>query len=284
MNKIIERARQFNVKFNKDKIQYKVDNVKYLGHIFSSKGCSPDPDRIRAVTSVKSPNNKKELQSILGLFNYLRPFVPKMASLTSSMRDLLKKDVTFCWLPQHQKALDNLKEIITKAPALASFDSNKPITIQCDSSKDGMGFTLMQNGRPVMYGSRSLTETQKGYSQIEKEMLSIVEATKKYHHFIYGRQTVEVQTDHKPIVSIMNKTIASINNSRLQRMRVKLLKYNLNVKYVPGKQMYIADLLSRSYINESCDDPELNEVVHTLSKYAQVSDQRKAEVRQHTLN
>lgn len=284
MNEIVKRARQFNVKFNKDKLQYKVDSVKYFGHVFSSKGCSPDPDRIRAVTAVKSPSNKKELQSILGLFNYLRPFVPNMASLTSPLRELLKKDVTFCWLSQHQKALDNLKEIITKAPALASFDSKKPISLQCDSSKDGMGFTLMQDGRPVMYGSRSLSETQKGYSQIEKEMLSIVEATKKYHHFIYGRQMVEVQTDHKPIVSIMNKTIASINNSRLQRMRVKLLKYNLNVIHVPGKEMYIADLLSRSYIDESCDDPELNEVVHTLSKYVQVTDQRKAEIQQHSVN
>lgn len=208
-----------------------------------------------------------------------------MAHLTGPLRELLKRDIEFCWLPNHEATLQNLKHIISNSPVLANFDESKSITLQCDSSKDGMGFTLMQNGQPVMYGSRSLTEIQKNYSQTEKEMLSIVEATRKYHDFLYGRPEILVQTDHKPIVSIMTKHVASINNARLQRMRLKLLKYNLNVTYVPGKNMYIADLLSRSFLNDKVfDDPELSEVVHSLSKYAQVSDERKLEIQQATKN
>lgn len=142
-----------------------------------------------------------------------------------------------------------------------------------------MGFSLLQDGHPVMYGSKSLTDTQIGYSQTEKGMLAICEAVKKYHHFLYGRSKIEVQTDHKPLVSIMTKNIANIHNARLQRMRLKLIKYNLKVKYVPGKEMYVADCLSRSYLKDKVfDDPDLVEVVHTLSKNAQVSESRKSEI------
>lgn len=285
LKEVVHRARQSNVKFNKAKIQFKVPSVKYFGHVFSNAGISPDPERVRALSAMERPQNKKELQRILGLFNYLHNFVPNMAHLTGPLRELLKRDIEFCWLPNHEATLQNLKQIISNSPVLANFDESKSITLQCDSSKDGMGFTLMQNGQPVMYGSRSLTETQKNYSQTEKEMLSIVEATRKYHDFLYGRPEIHVQTDHKPIVSIMTKHVASINNARLQRMRLKLLKYNLNVTYVPGKNMYIADLLSRSFLNDKVfDDPELSEVVHSLSKYAQVSDERKFEIQQATKN
>lgn len=101
-------------------------------------------------------------------------------------------------------------------------------------------------------------------AQIEKELLSIVFATQKFHNYIYGKR-INVTTDHKPLISILNKKISEILSTRLQRMRIKLLKYQINIAYIPGKEMHIADLLSRSFVKETdVDDTWLREIVHSI--------------------
>jgi len=92
---------------------------------------------------------------------------------------------------------------------LAHFDPKKDIVIQSDASKDGLGCCLMQNKIPVAYASRSLSETEIRYGQIVKEFLSVVYACSKFRHFIYGRKIV-AWTDHKPLVSIINKNVSEI--------------------------------------------------------------------------
>ncbi|XP_054723301.1 uncharacterized protein K02A2.6-like [Uloborus diversus] len=282
--KVIKRAQELNVKFNKNKIQYRVSKVKYLGYVFGLEGMKPDPDYVKAVVDMPEPTNKKELQRILGMINYLRQFIPQVSTLTAPLRELLKQDTNWQWFPAHAAALSKLKEKIVSAPVLSIFDSSKSIVIQADSSKDGLGCCLLQEGRPVAFASRSLTNAEKGYAQIEKEFLSIVFATNKFHYLIYGRP-VEVLTDHKPLVSIMSKNVAHVMSPRLQRMKIKLLRYQLNLKYLPGKNMYIADLLSRSFLSEPvADDSEMTELVHCLKKYVQVSPDKQKEFVAATLN
>lgn len=139
-----------------------------MGHLFNASGMRPDPDRVKAIIDLKEPRNKLELQRVLGMLNYLRRFVPKFSDKTASLRELLKLNVEWQWLELHTKAFIHLKNLISNAPVLGIFDSNKPITIQADNSKDGLG-CLLQNGQPVAFSSRSLTEAEKNYAQIEKE-------------------------------------------------------------------------------------------------------------------
>jgi hypothetical protein len=106
----------------------------------------------------------------------------------------------------------------------------------------------MQEGRPVAFSSRAMTKTEQRYAQIEKEMLAIVHACTKFDQYIYGRQGVRVESDHKPLESIFKKNINS-SPKRLQRMLMYLQKYDLKVEYKRGKEMYIADTLSRAYLN-----------------------------------
>jgi RNase H-like domain found in reverse transcriptase/Integrase zinc binding domain len=155
------------------------------------------------------------------------------------------------------------------------------LCLQTDASKSGLGACLMQDGRPVAYASRSMTPTELAYPQIEKEMLGICYGVQKFHQYIYGRRT-QVQTDHKPLIAIVTKNINQIS-PRLQRMQLRLLKYDLEVVYLPGKLMYMADTLSRAYLPYSVrDDPELNVVVHSISKHLPMSDQRRAEFQAET--
>lgn len=266
LDSVVKRARNLNIKFNKEKLQYRVAEVKFLGHIFNKNGVMSDPQRIKAINSMPEPTSKKDLQRYLGMINYLRSFIPNLAQKTEPLRQLLKNDVEFVWDNIHKKTVENLKQIITNTPVLAVFNENQKIVIQTDASKSGIGCVLLQNKKPVAFASRSLNETEKNYAQVEKELLAIVYSCLKFHNYIYGRE-VEIHTDHKPLVSIMKNEMNKINSSRLQRMKMKLLIYNTNVFYVPGKELHIADHLSRSYLNDepSVEFKEYEEIIHTIN-------------------
>lgn len=285
LTQVFERAKKCNVRFNKKKFQYKLKEVKYFGHIFSQEGMKIDPDRIKAIVELKSPNTKKELQIILGMINYLRRFVPGLADMAAPLQALLKKDVEWLWTKVHENTFVNIKKCISQAPVLQNFNSNLPVTIQCDASKDGLGCCLMQDGKPVSYASRSLSSAEKNFSQIEKELLSVVWATKKFHYYIYGRKCT-ILNDHKPLETLLKKGIHEIPSTRLQRLKLKLLKYNIEYKYLKGKLMHVADLLSRSFLNETdIDESYMFEVVHCLglSSHLQCTEKQKEELITETL-
>ena len=121
------------------------------------------------------------------------------------------------------------------------------MTLQCDASDKGLGATLLQNEQSVAFASRTLSRVEQNYAQIEKERLAILFAAVRFNQYLLGRDMVTVHTDHEPLVPIFSKSIFHAPK-RLQRMILKLQKYNLVLKYCPGSQMYIADMLSRAYL------------------------------------
>ena len=137
--------------------------------------------------------------------------------------------------------------MISSAPLLKYYDVASETTILCDASESGLGATLLQEGQPVAFASRSLSTVERQYAQIEKECLAIVFACSRFNQYLHGRELTTVETDHKPLVPIFQKSIHSAPK-RLQRMLLRLQRYNLNVTYLPGSQMYIADMLSRAYL------------------------------------
>lgn len=124
------------------------------------------------------------------------------------------------WQHEHEEAVKRLKDALMTAPVLRFFDPKKQLIIQADASKDGLGACLLQEGHPIAYTSRALTETKKNYAQIEKELLAIVFSVKKFHQYVYGVR-VSVQSDHKPLENILRKPLGTAP-SRLQRMLLQL--------------------------------------------------------------
>lgn len=270
LQRVLIRAKNVNVKFNPSKFQYRLTEVKYLGHIFSEKGRAIDSDRLKALEKLEIPSNKKELMKVLGFINYMRSYVKNLSELTAPLRRLLKKDSLFIWTEEHTKTFEKIKKHILEAPILQTFNEVKDIVIESDSSQSGLGCCLLQENRPVAFASRSLSETEKQYSMIEKELLGIVFACQKFHNYIYSKD-VKIKTDHKPLLSIMSKEIHKIPSAKLQRMRLKLLNYNIQLEYVPGKYMYLSDYLSRHYLEtRNEEDKSLSEVIHSIN----VSDEK----------
>ena len=106
---------------------------------------------------------------------------------------------------------------------------------------------MLQEGCPMAYSSRVMTPTEQNYAQIEKELLAIVFACEKFDQYIFGRSDVVVQSDHKPLETIFKKPIHS-SPKRLQRMRLRLQNYDIQVEYKKGTTVFLADTLSRAYV------------------------------------
>ena len=242
---LLQRCRERGLKLNKRKLKYKMPSVAYMGHIISARGLSPDPDKVKAIQQMPRPTDVQGVQRLLGVVTYLAKFMPRLSDVCEPLRRLTDKEVEFDWLHQHDTALDTIKQLITEAPVLQYYDVKKEVTIECDSSNYGLGAVLMQEGRPVAYASRTLTPTERNYAQLEKECLAILFAAERFDQYILGRDNIRVQSDHKPLMSIFTKPILT-SPKRLQRMRLRLQKYSLNVEYKPGPDMHISDTLSRA--------------------------------------
>ena len=255
---LLERCRQTGIRLNPGKLKLHLHSVPYMGHILTDQGLRADPQKIEAIQRMPVPKDKQAVQRLLGMVNYLAKFVPEVSNITAPLRSLLHHDIEWVWDKDvHGKAFEDVKQLLQNAPVLKYFDSRKPITVQCDSSQSGLGACLIQDGCPVAYASRSLTTTEENYAQIEKETLAIVFAMEKFHMYVYGKDNVTVETDHKPLISIFNK---ALNNAprRLQRMLLRLQQYQFFLKFRPGTEVIVADTLSRAYMNKSAPSASEN--------------------------
>ena len=172
-------------------------SLGYMSHILSNQGLAPDAEKVRAIKDMPCPTDAQGVQCLLGLVTYLAKFLPKLSTVCEPLRCLTDKQSEFDWLPHHEDAFATIKKLITEAPVLSYYDVNKEVTIESDSSKVGLGAVLTQDGRPVAYASRTLTKTERNYTLIEKECLSIVFATQRFEQYILGKEKVVVLTDHK---------------------------------------------------------------------------------------
>ena len=245
--KLLETARKVNLRLNSKKMKLGQREVNIMGHMVSKDGLKPDAEKIRAVEDMPRPTSKQEVLSLLGFVNYLSRFLPKPADVVRALRDLTIKNAKFTWAEQHDTAFMQVWQLVVNHPVLRYYDCNEEVTIQCDASEKGLGATLLQKGQPVAFASKSLSPTECRYAQIENECLLIVFACHRFSQYISRREKITVESDHKPLQSIFQKSVLAAL-CRLQRMLLRLQRYNLEVNYKPGTQMYIADHLSRAFI------------------------------------
>ena len=220
LRNVLLRARSKGIRFNPDKAKISASEVPYFGHILSSNGLKPDPEKVKAIISMESPKDRPELETFMGMVTYLTRFAPNLAEITAPMRSLLKTKTEYIWDTPQEGSFNKVKQVLTKTPVLVFYNQHKPLTLQVDASKHGLGATLLQDGQPVAFASKSLTDTEVNYAQIEKETYAILFGCKRFHHYVYGRPVL-VQSDHKPIESIWKKPLHTAP-PRIQRMLLQL--------------------------------------------------------------
>uniref|UniRef100_A0A8C1UUH3 ribonuclease H n=1 Tax=Cyprinus carpio TaxID=7962 RepID=A0A8C1UUH3_CYPCA len=245
LQQVLNKIRAINIKLNLDKCKFRVNSVQYVGHLLTADGVKPDNKKTKAACDMPTPQEKQALQQLLGMTNYLSKFIPQYSDITGPLRQLLHQDSEWCWHETHDKAFARLKQALTNAPVLQYFDTPNMALVQYAYSE----------GRPVAFASRALMPTESLYAQIEKEMLALVFATKKIHDFIYGHP-VTVETDHQPLITILKKPLHTAS-PRLQGVMMKLHRYHLDVIFKHGKELFVANALSRAHL--STTNPQLTD-------------------------
>ena len=186
--------------FKSKKCAIKQESITFFGRVFSAEGYSPDPEKIQGISEMTPPQMKQELQLFHGAVNYLQTFVPHLSLNTEPLQALLKKENCFTWDENTNTYFQKIKSQLQKAllRPLRYYDKSKPVTLQCDASLKGLGTCIIQDGQPIAFACKSLTDTETRYANIERELLAIIYGCKKFHTYLYSR-TFIMETDHKPL-------------------------------------------------------------------------------------
>ena len=179
-----------------------------------------------------APMDKQQLQSFLGMVNYMGTFIPNLSHHTEPLWAMLKKDM-FHWEDQQTRSFQQIKTLIAKAnnTPLRYYDRNLPVTVQVDTSLRGLGVCLIQKhkGEDQPIARKSLTDAETRYANIERELLAIVFACQRFSTYLLGRSFV-AESDHKPLEMIAMKNLANVP-PHLQRMLLELQRYDVTIKY-----------------------------------------------------
>ena len=240
---VMKRLDDNGAKLNKDKCKFSENKLTFFGHIFSNKGVSADPEKVKIIGNCPSPTSSNEVRSFLGMAQYVARYIPKFATITEPLRKLTKLNEQWKWTDVEQTAFDQIKSLITSSKVMAYFNPKKETQILVDASPVGLGAILMQDEKVICYASRALTPTEQRYSQTDKEMLAVVYGVEHFHLYLFG-STFSVITDHKPLIGIMSNQKPA--TARMERWRLRLIPYEMNLIYRPGKdENNPADYISR---------------------------------------
>ncbi|GFW44986.1 retrovirus-related Pol polyprotein from transposon 17.6 [Trichonephila clavipes] len=253
---VLKCLQEAGLKLNSKKCLFAAQEVKILGHLVSSNGVRPDPDKIKAVRNFPTPKNIHDIRSFLGLCSYFRRFIKGFCYLAEPLQSLLKSGVEFHWGPEEVEAFNSLKKALTSDPVLGMYDERASTEIHTDASGYGIGAVLVQiqNNveKVIAYASRTLTKAEKNYSTTERECLAIVWATNKFRPYIFGKHFTVV-TDHHSLCWLMNLKDPS---GRLARWALRLQEHDFDIKYKTGKKHSDADALSRNPVEEETETPD----------------------------
>ena len=243
--KVLRTLLDAGLTLNREKCQFSMNQLEFMGHLISHRGIGPTKTRVEAIANAREPKSVAEVRSFLGLVNFCARFIPNFASVCEPLRRITKQNVEFEWKTEQQEAFQKLKQSLCDAETLAFFDKDAETQVIADASPVGLGAVLIQiqNGehRVICYASRSLSDVERRYSQTEKEALSLVWACERFHVYLLGVK-FKLITDHKPLEVIYGPR--SKPSAGIERCLLRLQQFDYEIVYKPGNSN-VADSLSR---------------------------------------
>ena len=259
LEKVLQRAADFGITFNREKCQFAYKELEFYGYRFTDEGLKPSEDKVQAVKQSKAPESKEAVRSFLGMIGYLSKFIPRYAILTTPLRVLTHKSTKFRWGDEEQNAFEKLKSSITSEDTMVYFNPSRQIIVRTEASYNkGLASGLFQDTnrgiQPVHFISRSMTETEKRYSQTEKDALAIRWAKNRFSMYLLGAPRFRIITAHKPLLPMFNKATSKVP-PRIEKWIMDMQATDFELVYEPGRDAADPlDFLSRHPLPETGHD------------------------------
>ncbi|KAL5010683.1 hypothetical protein ScPMuIL_012988 [Solemya velum] len=270
---VLNKLRDADLTLNRDKCKFSTNRVTFVGHVIDENGVQPDPNKVRAIVDMEPPSCVTEVRRFMGMVNQLGKFSSNIAEQSEPIRSLLKKGNAWTWDQQQTRAFEAIKRELSSDPILAHYDPHADSMVSADASSFGLGTVLLQRKHsskkddwsPVAYASRAMSETEQRYAQVEKEALAATWACERFAQFLIGKH-FQIRTDHRPLVALLGSKPISDLPPRIQRFRMRLMRFEYSIHHVPGKELYTADALSRAPIAGTLNKVE-EEFVDAVEMY-----------------
>jgi hypothetical protein len=228
------------------------DSMVIVGYLVDRDGRHPDEKKVRKINGWPPCMSPKEVRMFIGVCVYYRIWIEDFARKAEPLFTLLKKNITFTWLPSHDQAMASLKKSITSAPALVTMDYSEPIrriVINVDGSMKGWGAVLQQLGRddkrhPVRFESGVWSQSERNWDSGKHECKGLLLALKKFRPWIYGVHFT-VETDARTLINQLNRSATDLPGALITRWLALLNMWEFDIKHVEGKRNVVADALSR---------------------------------------
>ncbi|PAA63164.1 hypothetical protein BOX15_Mlig027025g2 [Macrostomum lignano] len=292
---VLWQLKKANLKIKPSKCELFKDRVRFLGFVVSSQGIEADPTKIDAVRNWCKPTDKRQLLAFLGFANYYRKFVARFSVIASPLYSLAKGSSKFCWLEHHDRAFEELKANLCAPPVLAYPDlkpSAGPFILDCDSSLEGVGGVLSQEGpdgqeHVVAYASKKFTHSQRNYCATMRELLGLVIMLEHFRTYLLDRSFL-VRSDAAALQWLHTKkhstgmlaqwlaTIDVYNFKVCQTPLERLAEYDFSVEHRPGRDHVNADMLSRNprFRSDHHDCPTCSKIPAFQDKFRKLEEQR----------
>ena len=243
---VLDRLESAGFRVNLLKSTFAMDEIEYLGYWLTREGIKPHPKKVEAIKNLDPPKTRKGLRRILGIIQYYRDMWKGRSQILAPLTHMSSKKVPFKWTAECQKALDEMKEIVSQEVMLMYPDFNKPFNIYTDASDIQLGAVITQkdsnnNNRLIAFYSRKLIPAQTRYTTTERELLSIVETCSESWNILLG-YPINIYTDHK---NLMHDTFL-YSSDRVMRWVSYLSEFRLNINYIKGPENVVTDGLSRA--------------------------------------
>nr|GEV35895.1 transposon Ty3-G Gag-Pol polyprotein [Tanacetum cinerariifolium] len=193
------------------KCNFAASEVQYLGHVISSSKVATDKEKIQAIQEWPNPT------SITGLYGFLE------------------------WNDQANEAFINIKAAMTTFLVIALPNFSVMFDVTTDASGTGIGVALSQHDKPIAFFSKKLCPRMRAASTYIRELYAITEAVKKWRQYLLGRK-FRVFTDQ---ISLKHLLTQVVQTPEQHKRAAKLLGYDFEIQYKPGKENRVADALSR---------------------------------------
>ena len=285
VREVLKRLNAAGLRVNEKKSVWVSDQVYYLGFCISAAGVQTSPEKTRAITDAPQPQNVAQLRAYLGLLQYYSRFISNLAAVAAPLYALERKGAEWRWESPQQRAFERTKDLLMTAPVLEHFDPAKQLVLTVDASPYGLGAVLSHpaptgGDLPIAFASRTLSPAEKNYSQLDKEACAVLFGVSKFHQFVYGRPFV-IKTVHKPLLGLLSpdKALPQTVSPRLLRWRLQLGGYQYQLRHEFGKDLGIADGLSRLPLPETPSDTSVpTDVTNMLEEAAQVVEVRHVQL------